>query len=424
MKLRQSQLLDLIRDQIRPAVGCTEPAAAAYAAALAVRALGGPAETLTVTVSANILKNAMGVGIPGTDMVGLPIAVALGAITGDADAALAVLHQVTDEDVVRARAMVDNHQVQVVLGDVAQKLYIDVLASGAGHTGRAVIEGTHTYVSLIEHDGQREVQSHCQQETKTGSAPEGLSLREIDAFIHEAPAQELEFLQECIDMNTAVAQEGLRQSYGIALGRSLKERLDTRLSASEEEWATAMTCAAADARMGGCMLPVMSCCGSGNQGLTATLPIITVCRLRGVSRETLLRTLAYSLLVTIHVKQHLGRLSALCACSVGASIGTSCALTYLDGGDFLRICHCIDNVVADVSGVICDGAKAGCSLKIATGIASAFRASMLAMKDHGATRLDGIVGADAEASVDNLANLCNTGMLATDRVILNMLVCK
>lgn len=276
-----------------------------------------------------------------------------------------------------------------------------MLASGAGHTGRAVIEGTHTYVSLIERDGQREVQAHCRQETKTGPELEGLSLKEIDAFIREVPAEALDFLQECIDMNTAVAEEGLRQPYGIALGKSLQERLTGRQSASEEEWAAAMTCAAADARMGGCMLPVMSCCGSGNQGLTATLPIITVCRMRGVGQETLLRTLAYSLLVTIHVKQHLGRLSALCACSVGASIGTACALTYLDGGDFPRICHCIDNVVADVSGVICDGAKAGCSLKIATGIASAFRASMLAMNNHSATRLDGIVGVDAEASVDN-----------------------
>jgi len=424
MESRRNQLIHLIRDQIRPAVGCTEPAAAAYAAALAVRALGRDAETLTVTVSANILKNAMGVGIPGTDMVGLPIAVALGALCGDADAALSVLHQVTEEDVARARELVDAHRVQVVLGDTEQKLLIDVLAQGEGHTGRAVIEGTHTYVSLIERDGQREAQAHCGQDTKSGPALEGLSLKEIDGFIREISPEALSFLQECIDMNTAVAEEGLRHPYGISLGKSLQEKIEDQSAASEEDWATAMTCAASDARMGGCMLPVMSCCGSGNQGLTATLPIITVCRMRGVDQSALYRSLAYSLLVTIHVKQHLGRLSALCACSVGASIGTACALTYLDGGDFRRICHCIDNVVADVSGVICDGAKAGCSLKIATGIASAFRASMLAMRDHSATPLDGIVGPDAEASVDNLANLCNTGMLATDRVILNMLVCK
>lgn len=424
LELRQEQLLGLIRDQIRPAVGCTEPAAAAYAAALAVRALACPVETLTVTVSANILKNAMGVGIPGTDMVGLPIAVALGALSGDADAALSVLHRVADQDVARARAMVDAHRVQVVLGEETPKLYIDVLAQGEGHSGRAVIEGTHTHVSLIERDGQREAQADALQENQAGPALEALSLQEIDAFIREVSPEALGFLQECIDMNTAIAKEGLRHPYGIAVGKTLQEKLTAQSSVLEEEWATAITCAASDARMGGCMLPVMSCCGSGNQGLTATLPIITVCRMRHVEQAVLYKALAYSLLVTIHVKRHLGRLSALCACSVGASIGTACALTYLEGGDSLRVSRCIDNVVADVAGVICDGAKAGCSLKIATGIASAFRASMLAMKDHSATRIDGIVGADAEASVDNLANLCNTGMLATDRVILNMLVCK
>lgn len=424
MPPRYSQLLDLIREQIRPAVGCTEPAAAAYASALAAVAQGCPVEKLTVSVSRNILKNAMGVGIPGTQMVGLPIACALGALSGDAQAALAVLHGVTEEDVTAAQAMVDAHQVQVILSETDQKLYIDVTVQGEGHTGRAVIQGAHTNVVLIERDGEPVTQEQGAQEAAGASAMNDLSLAEIDEFIRTVEPERLSFLHECIDMNWTIASEGMKNAYGMALGMSLKEKLEQEGDSGEEAWATAMTCAAADARMGGCILPVMSCCGSGNQGLTATLPIITVCCKRGVTEEVLLRTLAYSILVTIHVKQHLGKLSALCACSVGASIGTACALTYLEGGEFGRICHCIDNVVADVSGVICDGAKAGCSLKIATGVASAFRASMLALKNHNATSLDGIVGVDAEASVDNLANLCNAGMTATDRVILDMLVCK
>lgn len=423
MPPRYSHLLDLIREQIRPAVGCTEPAAAAYASALAVSVLGCPVERLTVSVSRNILKNAMGVGIPGTQMVGLPIACALGALSGDAEAALAVLHRISEKDVTLAQAMVDAHLVQVLLSETEQKLSIDVTAQGGGHAGRAVIQGAHTNVVLIERDGRPVTQELGAQESAGAAAMSDLSLKEIDAFIRTVEPERLSFLHECIDMNWAIASEGMNNAYGIALGRSLKEKIDQGES-SEEAWAAAMTCAAADARMGGCILPVMSCCGSGNQGLTATLPIITVCRQRKVTEHVLLRALAYSILVTIHVKQHLGKLSALCACSVGASIGTACALTYLEGGDFGRICHCIDNVVADVAGVICDGAKAGCSLKIATGVASAFRASMLALKDHNATALDGIVGVDAEASVDNLANLCNAGMTATDRVILDMLVCK
>lgn len=419
---RQDQLIALIQDQIRPAVGCTEPGAAAYAAAVAAQTLGETPERLTVSVSRNILKNAMGVGIPGTDMVGLPIAVALGALCGDAGAGLAVLHNITDEDVAQAQKLVDAQGVQVCLSDHPQKLYIDVLAEAGEHSARTVIAGTHTNIIRIEKDGQCISTGDGAEESGAAGGGAELSLKEIDDFVRSVSSEKLNFLRECIDMNSAISQEGLEHLYGLGIGQSIYETLPE--NNSEENYALAVTCAAADARMGGCTLPVMSSCGSGNQGLTATLPVIAVARKRGLSEEDTFRALAYSLLVTIHVKQHLGKLSALCACSVGASIGTACALTYLDGGTLQQIGHCVDNVVADVSGVICDGAKAGCALKIATGVSSAFRGAMLAMKNRNASALDGIVGHDPEASVDNLGNLCNTGMLDTDRVILDMLVCK
>lgn len=419
---KQDQLIALIQEQIRPAVGCTEPGAAAYAAAVAAQTLGETPERLTVSVSRNILKNAMGVGIPGTDMVGLPIAVALGALCGDAGAGLAVLHNITDEDVAQAQKLVDAQGVQVCLSDHPQKLYIDVLAEAGEHSARTVIAGTHTNIIRIEKDGQCISTGDGAEESGAAGGGAELSLKEIDDFVRSVSSEKLNFLRECIDMNSAISQEGLEHPYGLGIGQSIYETLPE--NNSEENYALAVTCAAADARMGGCTLPVMSSCGSGNQGLTATLPVIAVARKRGLSEEDTFRALAYSLLVTIHVKQHLGKLSALCACSVGASIGTACALTYLDGGTLQQIGHCVDNVVADVSGVICDGAKAGCALKIATGVSSAFRGAMLAMKNRNASALDGIVGHDPEASVDNLGNLCNTGMLDTDRVILDMLVCK
>ncbi len=419
---KQDQLIALIQEQIRPAVGCTEPGAAAYAAAVAAQTLGETPERLTVSVSRNILKNAMGVGIPGTDMVGLPIAVALGALCGDAGAGLAVLHNITDEDVAQAQKLVDAQGVQVRLSDHPQKLYIDVLAEAGEHSARTVIAGTHTNIIRIEKDGQCISTGDGAEENGAAGGGAELSLKEIDDFVRSVSSEKLNFLRECIDMNSAISQEGLEHPYGLGIGQSIYETLPE--NNSEENYALAVTCAAADARMGGCTLPVMSSCGSGNQGLTATLPVIAVARKRGLSEEDTFRALAYSLLVTIHVKQHLGKLSALCACSVGASIGTACALTYLDGGTLQQIGHCVDNVVADVSGVICDGAKAGCALKIATGVSSAFRGAMLAMKNRNASALDGIVGHDPEASVDNLGNLCNTGMLDTDRVILDMLVCK
>ena len=402
---RQDQLIALIQDQIRPAVGCTEPGAAAYAAAVAAQTLGETPERLTVSVSRNILTNAMGVGIPGTDMVGLPIAVALGALCGDAGAGLAVLHNITDEDVAQAQKLVDAQGVQVCLSDHPQKLYIDVLAEAGEHSARTVIAGTHTNIIRIEKDGQCISTGDGAEENGAAGGGAELSLKEIDDFVRSVSSEKLNFLRECIDMNSAISQEGLEHPYGLGIGQSIYETLPE--NNSEENYALAVTCAAADARMGGC-----------------TLPVIAVARKRGLSEEDTFRALAYSLLVTIHVKQHLGKLSALCACSVGASIGTACALTYLDGGTLQQIGHCVDNVVADVSGVICDGAKAGCALKIATGVSSAFRGAMLAMKNRNASALDGIVGHDPEASVDNLGNLCNTGMLDTDRVILDMLVCK
>lgn len=420
--VRQDQLIEIIKNQIRPAVGCTEPGAAAYAAAVAAQTLGDTPELLTISVSRNILKNAMGVGIPGTNMVGLPIAVALGALCGDASAGLAVLHDMTEQNVRDAQKMVDSQAIQVALSETDQKLYIDVRAEKGERSARTVIAGSHTNIVLIEKDGICISTNAGTGEGGAGSNGYSLSFAEIDEFVRNVPREKLEFLRSCIDMNTRISKEGLKHSYGLGIGRSIYESLDGR--DSEENYALAVTCAAADARMGGCTLPVMSSCGSGNQGLTATLPVIAVAQRRGLTEEMTFRALAYSLLVTIHVKQHLGKLSALCACSVGASIGTACAMTYMDGGTITQIGHCVDNVVADVSGVICDGAKAGCSLKIATGISSAFRGSMLAMKNRSASALDGIVGRDPEASVDNLANLCNAGMSDTDRVILDMLVCK
>lgn len=420
--VRQDQLIEIIKNQIRPAVGCTEPGAAAYAAAVAAQTLGDTPERLTISVSRNILKNAMGVGIPGTNMVGLPIAVALGALCGDASAGLAVLHDMTEQNVRDAQKMVDSQAIQVALSETDQKLYIDVRAEKGERSARTVIAGSHTNIVLIEKDGICISTNAGTGECGAGGNGYSLSFAEIDEFVRNVPHEKLEFLRSCIDMNTRISKEGLKHSYGLGIGRSIYESLDGR--DSEENYALAVTCAAADARMGGCTLPVMSSCGSGNQGLTATLPVIAVAQRRGLTEEMTFRALAYSLLVTIHVKQHLGKLSALCACSVGASIGTACAMTYMDGGTITQIGHCVDNVVADVSGVICDGAKAGCSLKIATGISSAFRGSMLAMKNRSASALDGIVGRDPEASVDNLANLCNAGMSDTDRVILDMLVCK
>lgn len=420
----QEDLIGLIKAQTSPAVGCTEPAAAAYACAVAAQTLGGEPERICLYVSRNILKNAMGVGIPGTDRVGLPMAAALGAIRADADAGLSVLRGATADQIARAQHMADTHRVTVFLKQTDQKLYLEAILELKGHTASCVIEDSHTGVTSITKDGAQLLAQVSKAYAAEEAAAEGLSVKAIDAFVRSVDWQALTFLKDCIQINEAIALEGLQNTYGLMLGKSLYEMDGKAAPEDLKDYATALACAAADARMGGSTLPVMTSCGSGNQGLTASVPIIAVARRLNLPDEMLYRALAYSLLITIHVKHHLGKLSSLCACGVGASIGTACALTYLSGGGIAQIQSCIHNVVADVSGIICDGAKPGCSLKIATAVSSAFRGSMLAMRNLSAGISDGIVGRDAEASIDNLANLGNTGMACTDRVILDMLVCK
>ena len=418
-------MIRLIQTQTAAAVGCTEPAAVAFASALAAEALGEKPETIDVGVSRNILKNAMGVGIPGTGMVGLPVASALGALAGDPKAELAVLHEATDADADRAKRFVGEGRVTVHLCTDVPKLYIEVRVFANKNTACAVIAGAHTHVMRIEKNGQV-IRGGKDGSTEALSEEEiPLALEDIDAFVRSVEGEKLQFLSQTVDMNLSISQDGLNGDYGLAVGKMLWKRMESgEIARTEEQEAIAVTCAAADARMAGSTNPVMTSCGSGNQGLTATLPVISVCRSRGLDVETMYRALAYSLLVTIYVKRRIGKLSALCACSVGASIGTACALTWLGGGTPEQIRYSIDNVIADVSGVICDGAKPGCSLKIASGISSAFMASMLALSDMHATAYDGIVGKTQEKSIENLGILSTDGMSVTDHVILDMLCSK
>ncbi len=419
------EMIDLIKLKIKPAVGCTEPGAVAYAVALAKKYLGEEPEKVTVYASQNILKNAMGVGIPGTGMYGLPIGIALGVVCGNADKGLTVLDSVDQNAVNSAKYLLEQNTITIKTSNSPEKLYIEAHLEAKSHYARVIIEKSHTNVKLIEKDGNMLLSgADTKEKNEVISAASCLSLHDIDSFVRAVDWNELAFLQECVKINTHIAEEGLKNDYGLSLGKSMLDLAKNTQEISEEQYAIAYACAAADARMGGCTLPVMSSCGSGNQGLTATLPVIAICRIRQYTPEMMYRALAYSLLVTIHVKEHIGQLSALCACSVGASIGTAAALVYLNGGDFEKICTGIENVIADVSGVICDGAKSSCSMKIATGVSSAFRGALIAGNNHGVDAKDGIIGHNAEQSIDNLGILCHDGMNSTDNVIMETLVNK
>ena len=423
--MNHNQILQILKQEMAAATGCTEPVAIAYASAKARAVLGKKPVRAQVKVSCNILKNAMGVGIPGTDMAGLEMAAALGIIGGDSEAILEVLHSITPEQVEEARLFAGT-QVRVERKDTPKKLYIEVILETEEDMSAVIIEDSHTNITRIIH-GLTCIyeKGSCEELPADESDKSALTVDNIYDFIQNVDTDRLSFLDECIKMNWAVAQEGLKGRYGLHVGRSIYEDMGEGTAGDDiRNYAIAVTAAAADARMAGCAMSVMTVCGSGNQGLTATLPVIAAVYKRKGSPEMLYRSLALSCLITIHVKSYIGKLSPICGCGMGSSIGACCAFVYMQGGGLKQIKNAINNMIADVSGIICDGAKAGCALKIATVISSAFQCSMLALKNHSAGGLDGIVTEDVESTIRNLGELGNRGMADTDQVILDMMVCR
>lgn len=415
MELTQSYLT-LLREETLPAIGCTEPVAVALCAAEASACLLKEPYRLHLEVSPYILKNGMHVGIPGTaGLTGLDLACALGSLLPHPERQMTILGDVSDEKLSKAKAIVQSGSVSVRSADTPYKVWVDVRIDAAdGHWARAVIQGTHTHVLLVEKDGQPLRTDRC-QESESRDMP-AITLESVYAFATTVSQADLEFLDEIIRVNTRIACEGLARDYGLCVGRHLANSPDAA------QQVIAVTAAAADARMSGCQLPVMTNMGSGNQGITASLPVIETAHLLGASREQLLRALAISELVAMEVKTHIGRLSALCGCSIAAAIGAASAMVFLRGGNFEQIAYAVNMMVGDVTGIICDGAKPGCALKIATAVSAAQRAAVLALSLEHTVQPYGIVSSDVEATIQNLGTLGRDGMGNANDVVLRMML--
>lgn len=415
MELTQSYLT-LLREETLPAIGCTEPVAVALCAAEASACLLKEPYRLHLEVSPYILKNGMHVGIPGTaGLTGLDLACALGSLLPHPEKQMTILGDVSDEKLSKAKAIVQSGSVSVRSADTPYKVWVDVRIDAAdGHWARAVIQGTHTHVLLVEKDGQPLRTDRC-QESESRDMP-AITLESVYAFATTVSQADLEFLDEIIRVNTRIACEGLARDYGLCVGRHLANSPDAA------QQVIAVTAAAADARMSGCQLPVMTNMGSGNQGITASLPVIETAHLLGDSHEQLLRALAISELVAMEVKTHIGRLSALCGCSIAAAIGAASAMVFLRGGNFEQIAYAVNMMVGDVTGIICDGAKPGCALKIATAVSAAQRAAVLALSLEHTVQPYGIVSSDVEATIQNLGTLGRDGMGNANDVVLRMML--
>lgn len=421
----REQIIALMKREVVPAVGCTEPMAVALCVSRATEALGCRPEKITALLSANILKNAMGVGIPGTGMIGLPIAIALGAIIGKSEYQLEVIKDVCPEAIEQGKQYIDEGRIDIKMkeGD-CDKLYVEILCEGGGHTSSAIISGSHTHFVHVQRDDQVLLDEQAGASADGDEGDIALNLRMVYDFAMQAPLDEIGFILETRDYNLKAAQESLKGNYGHCLGKTMDRPLSHGIFGNTIfSRILSKTALATDARMGGALIPVMSNSGSGNQGICATNPVAVYAMENENTEEELIRALTLSHLTAIYIKQSLGKLSALCGCVV-ASIGSSCGITYLMGGDYSRICHAVKNMIANLTGMICDGAKPSCALKIASGVSTALISAVLAIEGRHVTSAEGIIDDDVDRSIRNLTVIGADAMCATDQMVLDIMTGK
>ncbi|SHN57685.1 serine dehydratase subunit alpha family protein [Desulfovibrio litoralis] len=418
------QMLNLLQKEVVPALGCTEPITVALAAARAAKEAGGTPESVKVELSGNVLKNGMSVGVPGTGMTGLDIAAAIGAIGGNPDLGLEALRDITPSQVEEAKKMLTDGKIRVELSQYKDPLFVAVSVKSKNHTATAIIQGSHTNLVKVLKDDKVVWEKPEVSTTASAQDKSFLNLKSIYAFATAVPFKDIEFILEGERLNMAIAKEGLSKPYGLQLGRTLQTNISKGLLADDTcNYALMLTAGAIDARMDGAMLPVMSNSGSGDQGLTCTLPIVAFAERLKADREQLARALVMGNLAAIHVKQFIGRLSALCGTTV-AAIGACCGIVLLMGGKEQEMARAVNSMIGNVTGIICDGAKNSCALKANSSVGAAIYAAMLAMSGLGVTGKEGIVNDDVEESIRNLGRLTKEGMAETDKVILDIMIKK
>lgn len=425
-ELRQ-QIISLVKQEVVPAIGCTEPIAVALCVAKATELLGSQPESISVKLSGNMLKNAMGVGIPGTGMVGLPIAIALGALVGKSEYQLEVLRDVTPQAVGKGKEYIDGNHIKVSLKEgECDKLYIEVTTIAAGNTSTAIIAGDHTRFVYLAKNGEELLNASQAQSSGDGEQAHAtwLTLKMVYDFATTAPLEEIEFINEARRLNENAAKLSLLGNYGHELGKTLSRPLGRGIMGdSMFSHILSATSSACDARMAGAMIPVMSNSGSGNQGIAATMPVVVFAEENHNTEEELTRALMLSHLTAIYIKQSLGKLSALCGCVV-ASTGSSCGITYLMGGSYEQVTFSVKNMIANLAGMVCDGAKPSCALKVSSGVSTAVLSAMLAIQNKHVSSVEGIVEDDVDRTIHNMTRMGAEGMNETDRMVLEIMTNK
>lgn len=423
--MKINKVLNILKEEIVPALGCTEPIAIAYVSAKAKQILGVLPEKLDIYVSGNMIKNVKSVTIPNSNgMIGIESAVALGVSAGNCDKELMVISSLDNEDIKKAQDYLSTHEINVIHDNTDVKLYIRVEAFSKDESSIVEIKHFHTNITRIERNGKVLIDQICNDfDFKTTSEDRSmLTIKSIYDLAKSIDTKIVEpIFEQVIELNSNIAKAGLSEKFGVNIGSLIQKNMNNGIYGKDiRNKCVSFTAAGSDARMSGCSLPVMTTSGSGNQGMTASLPIIKYAQEKNLSKEQLIRGLIFSHLSTIHLKTNVGRLSAFCGVMCAAS-AVSGAISFLEDADYDTVANSITNSLGNISGVICDGAKASCATKIATGIYAAFDSSMLALNDKYLQGGDGIISTNVENTIKNIGVLSQSGMKKTDEVILGIM---
>lgn len=421
----EQAILATVQQEVVPALGCTEPVSLALAAAVARQYLGALPERIEAKVSPNLMKNGMGVTVPGTGTVGLTMAAAIGAIGGDPHGGLEVLKHITTEQVALAKQMINDHKIEVSISDTEHILYSEATLFNTDQQVKVRIAAHHTNVIYIEKNGELLFSKPCVVESENAeNVFADLNAKDIYDFSLNVELDKIRFIQQAAILNSALSQEGLNQDYGLHIGRTLQKQIGKGLISDDLlNRIVIETTAASDARMGGANLPAMSNSGSGNQGITATMPVVVVARHLAASEEQLIRALFLSHLMAIYIHSKLPKLSALCAVTT-AAMGSCAGVAWLLTGKFEAISMAISSMIGDISGIICDGAANSCAMKVSTSVSSSYKSILMALDDTQVTGNEGIVEHQIDRSINNLCAIASRSMQYTDRQVIEIMVSK
>ena len=421
------KIVAILKDKVKPALGCTEPVAVALAVATAYGEVKGAVKKVGVIVSPNIFKNGMRVGIPGTKKSGIPFAVALSLVCGDPDLGLELFDQVNDAYITAAETILARDIITINLEETKAPFYIEAEVVTDQGSSRCIIEDTHTNIVRVEKNNvvimEKAARVAHTNNHHTVANLGDLTIKQLRKTIETISFEKIAFLAQGADMNMKMAHVGLTEKSGLGLGAGMKALMDKGiLEDNLINRVRIYTSGAADARMAGVKLPVMSSAGSGNHGLTAILPVFLTCEELGCDTEKLVRALAFSHLVTIYIKEFTGSLSPICGCAIAAGIGASVAVAWLLGCNDHQIAGTINNMSGDLAGMVCDGAKGGCAFKLSTASGEAILSAQLAKNNIFISETEGIVGNGAETTISNLGKLCVQGMDHVDKKIIEVML--